>query len=189
MTRLLFFCTILFFTTTASAQQAGSMANLSSDGPSRTSTIDVQHIAIDLRFDWHKRQAYGTTTLTLSLLAPTRTFTLDAGMLAINSVVLANGTALTFHYDGGDKNDGLEIVLDKTYPANENIAVQIDYRTNWVNETDPNNLGGSNGKGLRFLAPTAAEPKKRKQLWSMGEPESNRYWFPGHDTPGDLRTS
>lgn len=155
----------------------------------RARTVDVKHVAIDLRFDWQKKRALGTTAITLTPLKPTNKITLDAGMLTIQSITHANGASLAFEYDGGDKNDGLAITLDRVYSAKEPLTITIAYHTNWVNASDPNNLAGSNGKGLRFFEPTFTEPKKRKQIWSMGEPESNRYWFPSVDALDDMRTT
>lgn len=157
--------------------------------PTRRRNVDVKHLALDLRFDWAKKQAYGTAAITLSPLEPSARITLDAGLLTINAITLANGTTLKFDYDGGDRNDGLGITLDRRYQPNEEITIRIAYRTNWINQSDPNSLGGSAGKGLRFLGPTAADPIKRRQIWSMGEPDGNRYWFPGYDAPDDLRTT
>ena len=155
----------------------------------RSRTIDVKHIAIDLRFDWEKKQAYGTTAITFSPFKLTNQITLDAGMFTINSITSQNGTPLKFRYEGGDKNDNLKIILERNYRAREELTIKIDYRTNWVNRADPNNIWGSYGKGLRFLEPTSTTPKKRRQIWSAGEPDSNRYWFPGYDSPNDLRTT
>lgn len=155
----------------------------------RARKIDVRHLAIDLQFDWKKRQAFGTTAITLAPLEATREISLDAGMLTINSVAI-NGTLLSFSYDGSDKDDALKVTLDRIYKEGEELTVTVNYRTNHINETDPLNLGGSNGKGgLRFIWPTPAEPKRKKQIWSLGEPESNRYWFPGYDYPNDFRTT
>ena len=155
----------------------------------RARKIDVKHIGLDLKFDWKKRQAYGTTAITLVSLDATSQVSLDAGMLTINSITL-NGSSLKFIYDGGNKDDGLIVTLDRTYKTGESVTLLIDYHTNHFNETDPLNLGGSNGTGgLRFIWPTAAEPTRKKQLWSLGEPESNRYWFPGYDHPNDFRTT
>lgn len=155
----------------------------------RARTIDIKHIAIDLRFDWVKKQASGTTAITLVPLHTTQFITLDAGMLTIKAITLANGAPLKFVYDGSDKNDALAITLDRPYQAREVVTVKIAYHTNWVNQLDPNTLGGSNGKGLRFSAPTSNDPTKPREIWSMGEPESNRYWFPSYDAPDDLRTT
>lgn len=158
------------------------------DGP-RVRTVDIKHIALELTFDWTKRQAAGTATLTLAPLRRTDRLSLDAGMLTIESVKTARGQALSYAYDGSDRNDALAIVLERVYAAHEPMTIAIRYRTNWVNESDPNNTGGSTGKGLRFFGPTTTEPVKRKQLWSYGEPIGNRYWFPGYDAPDDLRTT
>jgi aminopeptidase N len=155
----------------------------------RIPKIDIKHIAIDLRFDWQKKQAYGVTAITLLPLNPANTITLDAGMLTINSIALANGKSLEFNYDGGDENDGLQITLDRIYKAGEEVTIKIDYRTNWINNADPNNLWGSYGKGIRFFEPTSTEPRKRRQIWTAGLPESNRYWFPCYDAPDDFRTT
>lgn len=158
-------------------------------GPAqRLRAIDIEHIALDLRFDPKARQATGTASITLSLLRPASQVTLDAGLLTIESIALANGASLSFSYKGGDADDGLLIRLDRGYAAGESMTFTIAYRTNHVNEADPNNLAGSNGKGLRFFSPTSTEPIKRAQIWSMGEFASNRYWFPSYDGPDDFRT-
>lgn len=160
-------------------------------GRLRPRKIDVKHIAIDLRFDWKKRQAYGTTTITLAPLQPTDNITLDAAYFTINSITISSGTSLKFEYAGGDKNDNLTINLGRVYASGENLVLKIEYRTNWANLLDPNSMagGGNAGKGLRFSAPTSNDPIKPKEIWSMGDPESNRYWFPGYDSPDDFRTT
>ena len=177
------------FTLSMAAIAASAAPAQQTSAGTRPRNIDMKHITLDLQFDIKKKQAFGTAALTFSPLYNTGKITLDAGMLKINSIRLEDGTPLLFNYDGGDKNDGLEIILNRNYLANEDITVIIDYSTTRINNTDPNNLGGSNGKGIRYFEPITAEPKKRKQMWSMGEPESNRYWFPGYDSPDDLRTT
>jgi aminopeptidase N len=151
-------------------------------------TIDIKHMVLNLKFDWKKRQAYGTTVLTLTPLSKIKKVYLDAAMLTINGVYL-DKEKLDFKYDGTDKNDGLEIALDKAYQINDIIKLTIDYHTNYENKSDPNNIGGSFGKGLRFFEPTSTTPLKRKQIWSSGEPENNRYWFPCSENMNDLRST
>lgn len=150
---------------------------------------DVKHIIIDLQFDWQKKQAYGTANIILSVKKPTNQINLDAAMLTINSIVTVKEIPLKFSYDGGDKKEGLEIILDRIYKSGEELNIKINYHTNWVNAIDPGNLSGTNGKGLRFSLPTNNDPIKPKEIWSFGDPESNRYWFPGCDAPDDLRTT
>ena len=77
----------------------------------RAPTVDIRHVAIDLKFDLPARQAQGSTTLTLVPRHATDRVNLDAGMLAIESVTLNDRTALRWDYDGGDRDDGLQIQL------------------------------------------------------------------------------
>lgn len=166
---------------TLAAQQTESVRKLPATHAARLRSIDVKHVAINLRFDWPHQQAYGTTSILLAPLQAARKIALDAGQLTIMQIQLANGVPLPFEYDGNNKDDGLVVVLDHEYRAGEDLTIQIDYHTNWVNRSDPNNIWGSFDKGLRFFEPTTTVPTKRRQIWSMGEPESNRYWFPGYD--------
>ncbi len=157
----------------------------------RPRSLDIQHIALDLRFDFAKRQAHGMAEITLSPLKATNEIALDAGFLDIKSISLLNLEGLVnldYTYPGGDQNDNLRIKLPRQFAAGEKITLRIAYHTNYHNDADPNNLWGSYGKGLRFFSPTSTEPRKRRQIWSMGEPHGNRYWFPGWDAPGDARS-
>jgi aminopeptidase N len=138
----------------------------------RVRTVDIEHVAVDLRFDWPARQALAGATITLAPLRATDTVNLDAGRLAIESVALADGTPLRFEYDGSDADDALRIALDRVYPAREPLTLRIAYRTTWINHSDPNNLWGSNGRGLRFHVPSSTEPNRRRQIWASGEPGS-----------------
>ena len=150
--------------------------------------VDVKNIALDLSFDWDKKQAFGTAEITLSPIVASNKITLDAGMLSIKSVKI-NDKALIYNYDGGEAKSNFEIVLDRIYTATEIITLSIDYHTNYVNQSDPNAIWGSFGKGLRFMAPTSTTPHKQKQVWSSGEPEGNKYWFPCHEAIDDIYTT
>ena len=178
--------TPIFAQATTAADSVKKLPLLQTD---RVSKNDVKHIALNLQFDWQKKQAFGTATIKMALIEKSDKLTLDAGMLSINSIKLANGKLLKFEYDGKDKDGGLQIKLDKIYDANEDIDLIIDYHTNWLNLSDPNSLSGSNGKGIRFFEPTFTEPRKRKQIWSMADYQSNRYWFPCNDVLSDWHTS
>jgi aminopeptidase N len=151
-------------------------------------TIDVQHVSLDLRFDWEKKQAYGFAKLTLLLNSPSDEIALDAGFLTIQSITI-NKMSTSFIYKGGDEDDGLIIKLGKKYKAKEKITIHVQYHTNYINNSDPNNLGGSFGIGLRFFKPTLVTPKKRKQIWSQGEPDGNKYWFPCNEDISDIHTT
>jgi aminopeptidase N len=155
----------------------------------RSRQIDVKHIAIDLKFDWEKESAFGVTTVTLAPFKDTNKVYLDAASMTINSVKSAAGADLKFSYNGEKDGDNLEIMLDRVYKSGENVIVKVDYATNYVNKADADTSIGSFGRGLRFIKPTAEEPNKPRQIWSQGESEFNRYWFPSYDSPNDFRTT
>ena len=155
----------------------------------RSRKIDIKHIAIDLRFNWDKSQAIGVSTITLAPFDDTDRFTLDAAQMTINSVTLADGKPLKFNYKGGASDDNLEVQLDRRYASGEDVTVKVDYVTNYVNTADADTAIGSFGRGLRFIKPSADDPKKPRQIWSQGETEFNRYWFPSYDSPNDFRTT
>ena len=156
----------------------------------RSRHIDVIHLDIDLRFDWEKESALGVTGVTFAPFSDTDKFTLDAAMMTINSVKLAGGGPLRFAYDAKKDNDNLEVTLDRVYKAGEVVKVVIDYSTNYVNKAESGDTAiGGFGRGLRFIKPNADDPKKPRQIWSQGESEFNRYWFPSYDSPNDFRTT
>lgn len=185
MKRFFFLCTFLLTACSSIfVQQLDSLKK-----KPRIQMIDVRHIALDLAFDWQKKQAIGMATITLSTLNATNTIHLDAAKMSINAVTSNEDKPFQFQYEDNEEDNNFKIILDRVYQPNEDITLKIAYRTNWINETDPNTLGGSNGKGLRFFQPTFSEPRKRKQIWSLSDFDANRYWFPCHDVPNDFRTT
>lgn len=155
----------------------------------RSRDIDVRHVAIDLRFDWTKEQAYGNTVVTLAPFKATDKVYLDAAEMQINSVTLGDGTALKFNYKGGNSDNNLEILLPRVYQSGEELKVKVDYRTSYVNVASTETAIAGFGKGLRFIKPSDENPNKPMQIWSQGESEFNRYWFPSYDSPNDFRTT
>lgn len=151
----------------------------------RSRDYDMKHVALDLRFDWDKSQAYGTATLTLApFQAGAKQIALDQGNLIINTVKTAAGATLQFSKD--DAGQKLFITPDRAYKAGEDLTIVVDYRTGGAVEGGI--LGGFGG-GLRFIKPTPDNPKKPRQIWSQGESEYNRFWFPSYDSPNDFATS
>lgn len=190
---------MLAFSSVATARPFGESKYFFDDQPEvkklppvnwiRSRNIDVKHIAIDLKFDWEKESAIGVSTVTLAPFTSTDKIKLDAASMTIASVKNALGKDLKYSYDGAKDNDNLEITLDRSYKAGEDVTVKVAYSTNYVNTADADTAIGSFGRGLRFIKPTEDEPNKPRQIWSQGETEFNRYWFPSYDTPNDFRTT
>ena len=151
----------------------------------RSREFDMRHIALNLKFDWEKEQTFGTATITLASLATNfQKVNLDAGAMQINSVTM-NGKNLTFNYD--EPNSNLTVNLDRPYQIGEALTFVVDYRTKGLVVANTLSFGG--GGGLKFIKPTADNPNRRKQIWSQGESDYNRFWFPGYDSPNDFRTT
>ncbi|MGF1541425.1 MAG: M1 family aminopeptidase [Pleurocapsa sp.] len=132
----------------------------------------VNHIFLDLVLDLANQSFTGTCTITLT---PVREgieqLTLDAVDLAIESV-LVDGISQKFDYDGEE----IKIYLlqpTTVKPIKIAIAYGVDHPQ----------------RGLYFIQPTEHYPNKPTQVWTQGEDEDSRFWFPCFDYPGQLATS
>jgi aminopeptidase N len=87
---------------------------------------------------------------------------------------------LTYSYDSANLN----IMLDRSYRANENYTIYIDYVSK-PNERKPESV--TSPKGLYFINPTGEEKDKPTQIWTQGELE-NSAWFPTIYKPNQKTT-
>jgi aminopeptidase N len=134
-------------------------------------TIDLSHVMLAIEVDPPARSIAGTATLRGSLIAaPNRALELDAVELQIDKV-LVNGKAAGFRHDG----KRLRVELP-TLAAGAAVTITIDYR-------------GAPRRGLYFIAPDDGYPNKPMQVWTQGQDEDSRYWFPCFDTPNEKATS
>jgi aminopeptidase N len=140
-------------------------------------TIDTKHLFLNLNFDWHKKQVSGIAEITFNTDEDSDQVHLDAAFMTIQSITL-NEQLVNFEYQSNDAPKNLKVQLDRIYNPSEVIKLIIEYHSNYENRSDPQSIGGSFGKGLRFFQPTTTTPMKRKQIWSNGEPANNKYWFP-----------
>lgn len=133
----------------------------------------VQHIALDLNLDISNQSFQGICTITLTPVRKNITqLTLDAVDLEIESVLIDN-ISQPFDYDG----EVLTINLLTPINSNQDIKIAINY-----SKIQPQ-------RGLYFIAPNEYYPDKPSQVWTQGEDEDSRYWFPCFDYPGQLATS
>ncbi|MEM7797484.1 MAG: M1 family metallopeptidase, partial [Cyanobacteria bacterium P01_C01_bin.118] len=98
--------------------------------------------------------------------------TLDAVSLSISSINIDNQPQ-PFDYDG----EQLHIQLTKPTLAGQPITLVITYG---VKEPQ---------RGIYFITPDEHYSKKPYQVWTQGEDEDSRFWFPCFDYPGQLATS
>jgi aminopeptidase N len=143
----------------------------------RYSDYDVQHYTIRAKFDRVKKVVFGDTTVTLKPTKPDlRSVELDAVGLSFTSVKLDGGNALAYKATPTK----VTVTLDKAYQPADTIAIRFVYTT-----TAPK-------KGVYFVNGEKDDRGKElwpNQIWSQGEAEEARYWFPSFDFPSDKATT
>ena len=133
----------------------------------------VEHIFLDLVLDLPNRSYQGTCSIRLNpVRSNLESLTLDAVNLAIDAVKIGK-TKQDFDYDG----EQLHIRLSKPTQAGKPITLAIAYRVEQPQ------------RGLYFIGPDSHYPHKPTQVWTQGEDEDSRFWFPCFDYPGQLATS
>lgn len=180
---VLILCTQAAFSvsTQANAQRSGSDMDA-------IAALDVEHVALDLRFDMDRQQATGTAMIRLWSKQETSQIALDAVGLDVQKIEWQGEGPVGFELVQGRENGALVIDLGRAVTPADPLVFTIQYTAQALNGTDPSNIWGSVGRGLRFHAPSASDPRRRVQMWSSNAPGSNRRWFPGYDRPDDLRT-
>jgi aminopeptidase N len=132
----------------------------------------VEHICLEIDLDLANQSFNGNCSIDLTPVRKGITkLTLDAVNLEINSVLIDN-IFQPFDYDGNVLAINL-LQPTTTKPIKITINYQVDHPQ----------------RGIYFIAPDAYYPDKPMQVWTQGEDEDSRYWFPCFDYPGQLATS
>lgn len=133
----------------------------------------VEHIFLDLHLDLPNQICDGSCTIRL---LPVRNgierLTLDAVNLNIQSVQV-DDIPQQFEYDG----EKLSIKLSLPTQVGKRILITVLYQAERPQ------------RGIYFIQPDKHYPNKPVQVWTQGEDEDSRYWFPCFDYPGQLSTS
>jgi aminopeptidase N len=133
----------------------------------------VEHIALDLVLDIAQRQCQGVCTTRLQpIRTGITTLTMDAVELTIQAVTIA-GVTQRWEHDG----ESLHIQLQTPTQQGEAIDIAIQYQLQ------------NSRRGMYFVGPDQHYPHKPIQVWTQGEDEDSRFWFPCFDYPGQLSTS
>jgi aminopeptidase N len=143
----------------------------------RKQAYDVQHYLIRTSFDRALFKVNGDTTVTFKPLSPnSSTVEFDEVGLNFTKVTLDPiGTELKYRIAG----EKVIVTLDKPYGPNDTVAIRFVYTT-----VRPK-------KGVYFVDPLVESGTERRsgQVWSQGEADENRHWFPSFDFPSDKATS
>jgi aminopeptidase N len=136
----------------------------------RVSVIDVEHYALDLALDPVRRRMSGSCAVRLwTRIDGVERVELDLVGLDVAGVLDEDGKPLEWsHADGV-----LAVELGRSVDVGDFVELDITY-------------GGSPLRGLWFADPEDGVPT---QVFTQGECEDARYWFPCWDVPSDRATS
>ncbi|NJM53339.1 MAG: DUF3458 domain-containing protein [Blastocatellia bacterium] len=166
----LFPCLIFLFLTFSISAQTALRA------PEREKTFDAQHYIIRSTFNRSEKIYYGDTTVQVKPLKDGfSTLILDAVGLKFDSVTLEpEGAKLEPKQDG----ERLIVSLGKTFSANDVVSVRFKY-------------SAKPKKGVYFVDSETLDGKlaHSSQVWTQGEAEESRHWFPSYDFPDDKATT
>ncbi|CEJ45854.1 Peptidase M1, membrane alanine aminopeptidase [Umezakia ovalisporum] len=133
----------------------------------------VEHIFLDLCLDIPHQSYHGSCSIRLlPIRSGIERLTLDAVNLNIQSVKV-DEISQNFDYD----REKLVIQLSQPTQIGKHLLIDIAY------------LVEKPQRGLYFIQPDQYYPKKPTQVWTQGEDEDSRFWFPCFDYPGQLSTS
>tara|TARA_R110002096_G_scaffold403766_3_gene601311 strand:+ start:3951 stop:6563 length:2613 start_codon:yes stop_codon:yes gene_type:complete len=130
--------------------------------------IDIKHLKLDFTPDFKKRSISGTAEIRFSPIAsPQSEVQLDAVDLRIASV--ESSRELESYHVTTEK---LVFLFADEIEAGEDVTLTIAY------SAEPQD-------GLFFRTPEMGYKKGDTHLWTQGEPERHRFWFPSYDYPNE----
>ncbi len=140
----------------------------------RDRLVDVQHIKLEIALDPETKSITGTARTTFRPINDGVTHVeFDAVEMEIEDVrVQGRKSKATYSYDGNK----LRIELGRGRKAGERITTIVRY-------------SAIPRRGLYFVGPDEGYPDKPLQVWSQGQDEDSRHWFPCVDFPNEMATS
>ncbi len=136
-------------------------------------TFDTERIKLEVTIDIARQTLVGRCTTTLHAIADgAQTLVFDAIHFRIHRVTW-NGSRAHYIYKDGK----LTLTAPRPAKQGEPVTVVVDYTV-----SKPK-------MGLYFIKPDRNYPKRPTQVWTQGEDEYARYWFPCHDSPNERTAS
>jgi aminopeptidase N len=134
--------------------------------------VDILHLALDVTPDFEQCTVSGEATLTFKPIGqPLEQLRLDAVDLTVASVTSTERIA------GHQVTDeAIVVTFAKLVPAGRETRVTIRY-------------SATPRKGLYFRAPATGYPAEEAHVWTQGETEEARHWYPCYDYPNEKFTT
>lgn len=142
----------------------------------RPQQVDVLHYTIRVSFDRPAKVVIGDTSIRFRPLSDGfRSVNFDAVDLAFESVAMEpDDKPLSYSAEKGT----VTVLLDRAYSKDETVSIRFKYKA-------------SPKKGVYFVPAetNSGEVTRSAQIWTQGEPEEARHWFPSFDHPSDKATT
>jgi aminopeptidase N len=135
--------------------------------------FDATHIKIVVDLDIPNSSFDGTCTTTMKAYHDgSRKVVFDAVDMKVKGVTAAGKKCATKY----DKKQ-LTVNLPRSYKAGEEVDIAVKYRVEKPK------------LGMYFIHPEKAYPDTPVQVWTQGQDEYSRYWYPCHDAPQEKATT
>ncbi|MEX0681817.1 MAG: M1 family metallopeptidase [Balneolales bacterium] len=146
------------------------------DGPVQTLrelTWDLQHQKLWVRFNFEMEQVIGRTELMLTSKQVQSELVLDAKTMEFEGIYDAiTDEKLDFNQDSAI------VTISPGYDFNPGDTLVVGIRF----------ISSPPQRGLYFVNPRGDDPVKPTQIWTLGQPEDNSFWFPTIDHPAERAT-
>ncbi len=134
--------------------------------------IDITHLALDVTPDFKARTVAGTATWTFKPIAkPFSELRLDAVDLTVASVSSSEKIA---GYQVTDE----QVIVTFAQPVAPGQEASVSVR-----------YSAQPRRGLYFRTPELGFKPEDLHIWTQGEPEEARHWYPSYDYPNEKFTS
>ena len=139
----------------------------------RDRLVDLVHLKLDVTPDFAKRTVAGTAEWTFKPIAKALPQLELDSIGPIIDKVTAQGATVASHETTEDK---LVVVFKDSVPPEASVTLTIQFH-------------GQPENGLYFRTPEMGYKPGDTQVWTQGEAELHRFWFPCYDYPNERFTS
>ena len=151
-------------------------------------TWDLIHTRLELNPIWAEQQLKGTASLRLQpFFYPQDSLHLDARGFEVYTVKAFRGAAAIqsgYRYDGKKIHIGFGVKFRK----GEEISLQIEYLAKPTELPNGGSDAITDDRGLYFINHDGKKAGVPQQIWTQGETQGARCWFPTLDEPNEKCT-
>ena len=146
------------------------------DGPVqvlRERTWNLHHQKLRVRFDFNQELVIGDTEMLFTTERSQSELIFDAKTMDFDSIYDVRSDR---SFDYVQDSAVVTVNLDRQYLAGDTLVLGVSFVSN-----PPQ-------RGLYFVNPRGEDPLKPTQIWTLGQPEDNSFWFPTIDHPAERAT-